>query len=218
MFVPFSNPQPAVDGDPNDASAEHRLQKILRQYSPEDLDRLNRIELAVMGVPKPLCDDFIRQPWYSPRRETILVESLSALDLAEDRRAFIEVAVTAASEDDARFYQRSAELLRRYNDAVGRIDRIIALDGTLAGHAAEDTLVVPFPADYAVWSQSTAATARSFTEALPPDIAVRRTKLLLSGTLSPKARAKIEALGVEVVDRAFERLETSAPEAPEREE
>jgi len=218
MFIPFSELPPAGDGDPADPSAEHRLQEILRRYSPEDLDRLNRIELAVMGVPKPLCDEFIHHPWYSPRHETTLVESLSALDLAENRRAFIEVATTAVSEDDARFYQHTAELMRRYNDNVGRIDKIVAVEGTLTGYAAEGTLVVPFPADHAVWSRSTAAFTESFTEALPDDIEVRRTELLLSGTLSPRARAKIEDLGVEVVDRAFERLEARTPESSERDE
>jgi hypothetical protein len=218
MFVPFSKPPPDGEGDPADPGAEHRQREILRQYSPEDLDRLNRIELAVMGVSQPLCDEFIHHPWYSPRHETILVESLSALDLAKNRRAFIEVAVSAASEEDARFYQHTAELMRRYNDDVGRIEKIVAVGGTLTGYAAEGTLVVPFPADHAVWSPSTAAFARSFTEALPDDIEVRKTELLLSGTLSPKARAKIEDLGVEVVDRAFDRLGSRTPESPERDD
>jgi hypothetical protein len=217
MFVPFAEHPPAAD-DPAEPSAENRLQEILHQYSPEDLDRLNRIELAVMGVPKSLCDEFIHHPWYSPRHETTLVESLSALDLAEDRRAFIEVAITAVSEDDARFYQRTAELMRRYNDNVGRIDRIVAVEGTLAGYAADGTLVVPFAADHAVWSQPTAAFTESFTEALPDDIEVRKTELLLSGTLSPKARAKIEDLGVEVMDRAFDRLQARSAESSERDE
>jgi hypothetical protein len=215
MFVPFAKPPHAVD-DPDEPSAENRLQEILRRYSPEDLDRLNRIELAVMGVPKPLCDEFIHHPWYSPRHETTLVESLSALDLAEDRRAFIEVAITAVSEDDARFYQHAAELMRRYNDNVGRIDRIVAVEGTLAGYAADGTLVVPFAADHAVWSQSTAAFIESFTGALPDDIEVRKTELLISGTLSPKARGKIEDLGVEVVERAFDHLQARSPESSER--
>jgi hypothetical protein len=205
MFVPFAKTRPAGGGDSVEPRAERRLEQLLRQYSPEDLDRLNRIELAVMGVPKPLCDEFIHHPWYSPRHETILVQSLSELDLAENRRVFIEVAVTAASEDDARFYQHIAELMRQYDDGVGRIEKIVAVDGALMGYA-EGTLVVPFPADHAVWSQSTADLARSVTGALPGDIEVRRTELLVSGTLSPKARANIEALGVDVVEHAFERL------------
>jgi hypothetical protein len=217
MFVPFTKRPPAA-ADPAGLSADDRLREALRQYSPEDLDRLNRIELAVMGVPKPLCDEFIHHPWYSPGHETTLVGSLSALDLAEDRRAFIEVAITADSEDDARFYQRIAELMRRYNDNVGRIDKIVVVGGTLTGYAAEGTLVVPFAADHAVWSQSTAAFAESFTKALPDELEVRKTELLLSGTLSPRARAKIEDLGVEVVDRAFDRLEAPSPESSGRDE
>jgi hypothetical protein len=206
MFVPFQGDEPPSDDTLEAASGEDRLQGILRQYSPEDLDRLNRIELAVMGVPKPLGDEFIHHPWYSPRYETTLVENLAALDLAQDRRAFIEVALTADSEEDAHFYQRTAELMRRYNDAVGRIDRIVAVQGTVTGYAADGTLVVPFAADHAVWSESTAAFADSFTKDVPPDLEIRKTELLLSGTLSPMARAKIEGRGVRVVEQAFDQL------------
>jgi hypothetical protein len=215
MFVPFTDVPSSDDDAPPAASAEDRLQEILRQYSPEDLDRLNRIELAVMGVPKPLSEEFIHHPWYSPRYETTLVGNLSELDLAEDRRAFIEAALTADSEDDAHFFQRTAELMRRYNDAVGRIDKIVAVDGTVTGYAADGTLVVPFPADYAVWSESTAAFADSFTNAVPSGIEVRRTELLLSGTISPLARAKIESRGVEVVEHAFDHLKARSNEASE---
>jgi hypothetical protein len=215
MFVPFSEVRSAEEDDPEAAISESRLQKILREYSPEDLDRLNRIELAVMGVPKPLSEKFIEHPWYSPRYETTLVEHLSALDLAQDRRAFIEIALTADSESDAHFYQRSAELMRRYNDDVGHIDKIINVAGTVTGYAADGTLVVPFAADHAVWSASTATFADSFTQAVPEDVEVRRTELLLSGTLSPKARANFESRGVEVTDRAFDRLRSRAAESSE---
>ena len=43
---------------------------------PEDLRRLNRIELAVMGVGPELADRFLTHLWYSPRHGTILIESL----------------------------------------------------------------------------------------------------------------------------------------------
>ena len=212
MFVPFDHAERVSDDGPEEAGGEDRLEEILRRYSPEDLDRLNRIELAVMGVPKPMGDEFIHHPWYSPRYETTLVENLAALDLAQDRRAFIEVALTADSEEDAHFYQRTAELMRRYNDAVGRIDRIVAVEGTVTGYAADGTLVVPFAADHAVWSESTAAFADSFTKGVPPDLEIRKTELLLSGTLSPMARAKIEGRGVRVVEQAFDQLKAPSDE------
>lgn len=214
MFVPFSE-LPGDAQEPPAASGEDRLQFILRNYSPEDLDRLNRIELAVMGVPKPLSDEFIHHPWYSPRHETALVDSLAALDLAEDRRVFIEAAVTADSEDRAHFYQRTAELMRCYNDNVGLIDRIVAVDGSVTGYTQNGVLVVPYAVDYAVWNRPTARFAESITGSLPGDLDVRETELVLSGTLSPKARARLEGLGIGVTERAFDRLPAGGAEPAE---
>jgi len=53
LFVPFVD-----DGDFQKTSAEpsDRLAEVLRVYSPEDLRRLNQIELAVMGIPKLLAE------------------------------------------------------------------------------------------------------------------------------------------------------------------
>ena len=83
-------------------------------YSPEDLRRLNRIELAVMGIPEPLSDELIGHPWYSPRHATALVEALAALDLTQNRSAFIEAAVSAKSED-------RRPLLRTYRRADAQL-------------------------------------------------------------------------------------------------
>jgi hypothetical protein len=207
IFIPFKERADAVDDPAAAGDSEERLQALLRRYSPEDLDRLNRIELTVMGVPSELRERFIANPWYSPRYETMVVQNLAALDLARDRRSFIEVATTAGSENDAHFYQRTAELMRRYNDAAGRIDAVADIDGTLVGHAADGTLVVPLAADHAVWSRDTAAFTDSFTSAAPAELEGRKTELLVSGTLSPKARAEIEARGVAVVENAFDRLQ-----------
>lgn len=84
-LVPFQEtgtPEPAeTEIVPARAGADLRLREILRHYAPEDLRRLNRIELAVMGAPAKLADGFLAHPWYSPRHGTILVESLVALDL-----------------------------------------------------------------------------------------------------------------------------------------
>jgi hypothetical protein len=215
IFVPFSDAPGSEQASSTDGPEAERLQSILQQYSPEDIDRLSRIELAVMGVPKPLTDDFIGHPWYSPHHEVVLVESLSGLDLARNRRAFIEVAVTAKSEADARFYQRVAELMLRYNDSVARVDKIVAFEGVVSGYTSEGKLVAPLAADYAVWSKPTAALVESFATAKPDHGEVNDRKLLLSGTVSPKARSEIEARGIEVVDRAFDRLATGAGRAEE---
>jgi hypothetical protein len=208
MFVPFTGTGSEDSGAPAAVSEDDRVQQILLRYSPEDLDRLNRIELAVMGTPKPLGEQFIHHPWFSPRHETAVVENLAALDLARNRVAFIEAAVTADSEEDAHFYQRTAELMRRYSDGVERIDQIVTFGRTVTGLGADGTLVVPLAADHALWSPATSEFVDSFTET-PPELEIRRKRLLVSGTLSPRARAKIESHDVEVVEKAFDELPTS---------
>jgi hypothetical protein len=180
--------------------------EILRQYSPREIERLNRIELRVMGVPKPLTDEFIRNPWYSPRYATMLVADLAALGKARKRETFIEIAAAAGSEEDARYYQRSAELMRQYDRSRGRIEEIIAVEGTLIGLAENATRLVPNPADFAVWSESTAALTDSFTRSVPADVRTETTELLLAGSASPTARRQLESRGVTVVEHAFHAL------------
>jgi hypothetical protein len=212
MFVPFKNVGGDAAEDPEGSTENDRVGRILRRYSPEDLDRLNRIELAVMGTPPPLSEQFTHHPWYSPRHETTVVENLAALDLTENRVAFIEVAITADSEEDAHFYERTAELLRVYSDFVQRIDRVVAIDGVVMGLCAGGTLVVPLAADRALWNPETSKVLDTAT-ATPPEMNIQHRRLLVSGTLSPLARAQIESRGVGVVENAFEAFAPTAGSA-----
>ena len=69
MLVPFAGePRPA---ERQALPASARAQEILRDYAPEDLRRLNRIELAVMGIPEQTSRAFIalasRDGWHCGR-------------------------------------------------------------------------------------------------------------------------------------------------------
>lgn len=197
MFVP-AGAEVTVEGD--------RMLEILRQYSPREIERLNRIELRVMGVPKPLTDEFISNPWYSPRYATMLIADLAALSTARKRETFIEIAAAARSEQDARYFQRSAELMRQYDRSRKGIAEIVAIEGTLIGLTEDATRVVPHPADFAIWSESTAALSDALTRAVPTDSPAETTELLLAGSASPTARRQLESRGVSIVEQAFHTL------------
>lgn len=201
-FVPFQG----EDAPGHAGAADDRLGEILRHYTPEDLRRLNRIELAVMGAPEELADRFLAHSWFSPRHQTILVESLVALDLVEDRARFVETALQAGSEADARFYQRAAQLLRAFHedDEEGLV-RVLGRRRAVMGTTPDGELVVPLILDRASWSRPAAA----FADAVVEDqraAGADRTRLLVSGTFSERARREFEARGITVVERAFERL------------
>jgi hypothetical protein len=212
LFVPFVD-----DSDFQRASAEptDHLEEVLLTYSPEGLRRLNRIELAVMGIPKPLADELNGHPWYSPRTATMLVEALAALDLAQNRVAFIEAAVSAQSEGDALSYEQTAELMRSYSERVSPIREIALIDGIPMAYTESGTLLAPLAADHAIWNAEAAALARAMTEARPGELRVERVELVLSGTASPLARERFEALGVAVTERALEPVEDESAQPSE---
>jgi len=203
-FVPFQDDAAAEIG-PAEEGADGRLREILRDYAPEDLRRLNRIELAVMGVRAPLADGFLTHPWYSPRHGTILVESLVALDLTAERASFIETSLQAGSEADARFYQRAAQLLRVYHEGTEPLVRLLGQRRAVMGVTEQGALVVPLVVDHAVWSRPAAEAAERLVETRRA-LGAPATRLLVTGTLSERARQEFGARGIEVRERAFERL------------
>jgi hypothetical protein len=131
----------------------------------------------------------------------------------------VEVALTAGSEFDAFFYQRAVELLRAYDEHRSSIIRCVAIGSAqpggfvLGGVTDDGTLVVPELVDHLVWTRPTAVFAEELAEDLPSDLGVRRRELLLSGTLSGKARAEFESRGIRVTANAFHSL-TEGPAPP----
>ncbi len=204
MFVPFIAGESSAQGEGD------RLSEILREYPPEDLRRLNRIELAVMGVSEPLALQFIGHAWYSPRNQTVLVAALAGMDLAANRVAFIESAITAESEIDAQMFTQTARLMRDYSDRASGIRAIVSVDGRLMGYTEDQTLVLPLAADYAVWNQRMATLAGLAERPLPDRQPVAKTVLLVAGTLSEMARSRLHARGIETSEHAFDQLRSHA--------
>jgi len=201
MLVPFAQAPAAA---PRTPFATAREDELLVDFAPEDLRRLNRIELTVMGIPEPLRRSFVTHPWYSPRQQSLLVAHLAALDLVENRAAFVEAATRASSEVDAIFYARTAELLRAYHEQVTPLSRLANFQGTVVGVTADRRVVAPLALDYAVWTRPAHAFANSLKRSSLSDgsqIALR--EIWVTGSFSARARAKIESRGIEVTERAL---------------
>jgi hypothetical protein len=216
MFVPFTRNERPVPQQT--AQATVRADEILRDYAPEDLRRLNRIELAVMGIPDEASQAFIAHPWYSPRQQSLLVAHLAALELVQNRTAFVEAAVKATSEEDALLYERSAELMRAYHETVAPLERLAPFRAMVVGVTRDRRLVAPLALDYAVWTRPAHAFANTLKRATLSDGSlVTKRELLVTGSFSPKARAKIEARGISITEQALERLRP-APDARAQDE
>lgn len=202
MLVPFaSNAGSAQERTPFSGGRE---EEILEAYAPEDLRRLNRIELAVMGIPEEVRRPFIAHPWYSPRQQSLLVAHLAALDLVENRAAFIVAATQASSELDALLYTRTAQMLRYYHEEVTPLESIAPFRDIVIGVTSDQRLVVPLALDYAVWTRAAHALANSLKRSTLADgREITGREIVVTGTFSPKARAKIESRGIVVVEQAL---------------
>lgn len=180
-----------------------RSEELVRDFSAEDLRRLHRIELAVMGVDEELREQFLENPHYTSRHGARLLDSLAALEDTSDRSAFIEAAVAAGSEEEARAFERMAELMRRYGAQTGSLDRFVTVDGRVAATTRDGTLLVPVLGEHSAWTQGVASFAESLARAAGEDPGVARTRLLFSGSLSDRARREMESLGLSVTDDAL---------------
>lgn len=193
--APLPSPA-AVEGGA--APADARLDGMLRDYSAEDLEKFNRIELAVMGVPEELREAFIRNPAYSTSQETVLVDALAALEGTDERAAFIEAAVEADSEDAARAYRSMAQMMRSYAGSADGLDRFVRVEGGVAARTGSGELVVPVRADHALWTRRVEAFAEAIAREAGGDPEVARARIVFSGSVSPSAREGLESLGLAV--------------------
>jgi len=131
------------------------------------------------------------------------VAALAGLDPTDGRAVFVETALGAASEEDAHRYQRTAELLRAYHERVAPLVDVAGSGQRMVGTTRDGHRVVPLVADHVVWTRSVQALAKSLAAHAAggaPD-----TELLVTGTLSPRARRELESLGLAVSERAFVR-------------
>ena len=178
-----------------------RLNKRLLDNSPEDLRQLNRQELAKIGLDGNELDLFLRNPWYSPRHRTVLIEALSGMEKAKNRKKFITLATTAESEQDAFFFQRIAQLLRGYHDTVAPIDEIDIVRSLAVGYSGAKIMMVPLVLDYGWWTAQGSVLAKSLDDAATK---VGRTKQLwATGTLSPRLADELQSRKWEVHQQSW---------------
>ncbi len=140
--------------------ANQTLQDVLTNSTPEDLRILNRKKLFALGVDRPLADEFLMHPWFSPWHETIITDALSRIGV--DPTAYLTSAVRALTAEDAFFFQRTAQLLLAYHANAAPLRAIRLNGGIITALDNNGILVAPVSLDYAIWNESTARRAEEF--------------------------------------------------------
>jgi hypothetical protein len=184
----------------------HGMNQILLDNAPEDLRRINREKLQQIGVEESVIEEFLRNPNFSPRHETILVHVLSKMEGVRNRDQFIKQALFAESELDASTFQRMAEMIYGYHTQVGPISKIIPVRRVAVGYTSDQTIVIALPMDYIYWTERADLGLDAIMRLQAVERPVKRVELWVTGKISQKARKEFEAKGLVVKDQIGDEL------------
>lgn len=174
------------------------LSGLIRDNSPEDLRLINNRILTGLELPPVLIQAFLQNPAFSPVHQTMLCEALKGLRGVDGLDVLLDLTRAAADEDDAWFFQRTAELIAWLHTGSTPLSRIVSLNGFPVCLARDGKVVVALHLDYAGWSPVT----DRFTAALlrPQNLTPSGFRVVLSGMASPVLRQRLEASGILVTD------------------
>lgn len=176
-------------------SSTATLNEAFRDLPPVELRKRNREKLAAMGVNADIAELYIENAVFTPREQTLIVESLSAMAGTENRGAYIRHAVLTDNADLAYFRQRQAGMYLGYHRSVEPLARFVAVGRVAAGQKKDGTVVFCAPLDHLYWTPAIGAFVDLFESDLQSVPDVKGKELWLGGTLSKMARKELEARG-----------------------
>lgn len=190
-------------------------ESLLREQSPTSLTNINTQHLAAMGIEGEEADAFLFHAQFSVRHQTLLVHGLAAMENVAGRADYVRLANSAKNENEALFFQRTAEIMGAYHQQARRVARMVVSGGVAFFEDADGRMILPALADYVVWTPKSARMIGAF-----PDGA-RSPALWITGTVSPRTRNHLAAQGIAIEERVFPRrladrvIAVKPSEAPE---
>jgi len=165
------------------------------QYPPIDVEMRNEARLKAMGVEGRPARNFLRNRYFTPTLQTALVVALESLGNVEGRGDVILFATNAVSEVQARYVIGSVLLLAQANRTGAALAQLRPLGNVLGASTRDAKLVVAAPFDLVSWIPVVDQFARR------ADLAGPARSVLVSGTVTPRARQELAALGWSVSDQ-----------------
>lgn len=166
---------------------------------PVDLRLRNEDTLKPMGVSDEAAETFFDNRVVTLTDATRLVQALAGMEHVENRAVMVELAGTAETRVETRFYVAAAELLAAWHRSRGPLTRLVAAGTLPAGLAREDVAVLPVPVDSLAWTADAASAARKIIGAGALREA-RARQIWVRGLVSARARQELEEAGWSVLD------------------
>jgi len=170
-----------------------RLSDWVWDTPPGDLRVEIERTLLGMGISQGDVDLLLRHRWYPLSLQAALAKALADLDGVEGLAEVMPLALTVASEEQARFLVGTLRMNARYHREVKPL-RSISVRGTVVATAADGELMVAAPVDYLSW---TGALDRFLGQEA---LARPQRTLHLAGHASERARDELQRRGWTVAE------------------
>jgi hypothetical protein len=177
------------------------LKNMVRDKTPPELERINRVNLYDMDIVDPLASTFLSSPVYSPREKTFLVGALAGMTGVKDRGIFIETAVADCDESVALFIRVQAEMMGQYVEKAKNIDRFVNAGGIPVLLTKDGVIQGMFPLDHVAWTEGLEQKERVVSDAIQKLPGVKGKELWVTGTVDPVARKALEDRGWKVEEK-----------------
>jgi hypothetical protein len=150
------------------------------QLPPEDIRKRNQANLAALDVSQSTSNALLNNRIYSPTMALAFVEALKALGVKDGANAFTQLAASAMSETEVRFYIDQLRMANAYKKQE-RIEKL-EVAGKVGTMRAGSKLFVPMPVDYLSWTEGVKKAVEG------KDFGAGESVVWLTGAASPRAR------------------------------
>jgi len=174
------------------------MRKLVRDKSPAELSEINAEKLKAMGVEDSLANDYLKNPYFDPQEETLLVGELEAMKNVKDRKNFIKMAAVAYDYMIARYLRERAQMTAIYNEKIAPVERIVAVQGIPLLQRKDGVIVALVPLDYVAWTQKLWLRESKGSEAFNQLPGFSGKEVWITGIFDPVARKALEIQGWKV--------------------
>ncbi len=187
-----------------------QINEIVKDEPPAKLRQRNEKGLLEMGISKDATKRFLDHQNFTPRQDTVIVTSLSALKGAKGREDFIRFILAVNDEESANFVMNIAETMKGYHETVSPIQEIRVVSGLVFARAQNASVLIPFPVDHFFWTEqadefvrNSVRTQKSSGKPWPAG----GVDLWVTGTASPLAKKNLGDLGIRVTEKVNQKIE-----------
>jgi hypothetical protein len=202
---------PLVGGTAGTVLSSVRLSDTLNeQLKDEPATRLrisNKDKLAAMGIPPDLAGHFLDHRNFSPRHDTILVDSLARLQGLRGREQFLEAALVAEDEVDANYFINMVQIMRGYHETVAPLTAMQMAGRLVVAQAKNGTALLALPLDHLLWTPAADRRSQELKASYKTPGFSGQFDVWLTGTVSPLARQQLTERGMSVTEEVYKRVE-----------